>query len=670
MDSLPIFSKLDIDTFADRLDNLLDGHLKKIDKILAEISTPTWDNLMYHLDEMSDELEKLWSPVSHIHAVMNSDVLRKCYKECIPKLSAYSSAIGHNKKLYTAISNIDLDRLNPAQRKIVADSIRDFKLSGVALSSKNKQRFEEISTKLSELSNKYDNNLLDAVLDFNFHVTDERKMRGLPEYVVDSAKELAKEKDLPGFVLNLQQPTFVGVVTYAEDRDLRETFYEAYCTRASDKGPSALKFDNTEIMNETLELRSELAKLIGFENYAELSLATKMADSTSQVNDFLADLLAVAHPKAQIEFQELQKFGRDNYQLDEIKPWDIAFLSEKKQQQMFNISQEMLRPYFPVKQVMNGLFSIVNTLYGMSFEKISNADTWHKDVECYRIIDEEKHIRGYIYIDLFSRAHKRGGAWMDSCQSRYKKLDGSIQLPIATLTCNFAKAAANKPAILSHDEVETLFHEFGHCLHHILTKVDYISGSGVHGVEWDAVELPSQFFENWCWDEESIKLLTKHVETGKLLPSSIFKQLKASKNFQSAMGLVRQLEFSIFDFQIHENYSRDDKNFIANTLNNIRKQVSVVPVADYNRFQNGFSHIFAGGYAAGYYSYKWAEVLSCDAFSRFEEEGVFNSKTGRDFLHNILEVGGSIKAAEAFAKFRGREAKVDALLRHSGINNE
>lgn len=666
MHYLPAFSKLDVTKFVLQLEKMLADHLKQIETMLAEITSPTWDNLMYRLDEMSDELEKFWSPFSHLHAVVNSPDLRAAYKECLPKLSVYETAISHNEKLYNAILKIDKERLNDTQTKIVNDALRDFRLSGVALPPVSKKRFEEITTELAKLSNHFETNILDAVQDYNLHITDKEKLRGLPEYVLAGSLALAKEKKLDGWVLNLEQPTFIGVITYAEDRSLRETFYEAYSTRASDKGPSAGKFDNTELMNQILKLRDELAKLLGYENYAELSIATKMVDSTNQVNGFLNDLLKIAHPKAKDEFSELAKFGRDTYNLHEIKPWDVAFLSEKKRQQMFDISQEILRPYFPIDRVMQGLVAILQRLYGMSFKKVDGADTWHADVECYEVLDEQDKIRGYIYLDLFARKNKRGGAWMDSCQTRFKKLNGDIQLPIATLTCNFAKACDDKVAILSHDEVETLFHEFGHCLHHVLTKVDYFSASGIHGVEWDAVELPSQFFENWCWNEESLELLTKHIETGESLPLPLFKKLVASKNFQSAMALMRQLEFSIFDFKIHENYS-NSKTFIKDTLETIRQEVAVVPVASYNRFQHSFSHIFAGGYAAGYYSYKWAEVLACDAFAKFTKEGVFNTNTGHSFLHNILEVGSSIKAADAFFNFMGRAAKIDALLIHSGI---
>ncbi|MDP3562329.1 MAG: M3 family metallopeptidase [Legionellaceae bacterium] len=665
--SLPSFSNLDIDNYVAQLDGVLAKNLLEIATILNNNTSFTWDNLMRPMELMEDELERFWSPLSHLHAVVNSPALRVCYQACLPKLSAYESAIGQNQALYDAVNSLDKSTLSPVQFKIVEDALRDFKLSGVALSLENKRRFEEISAQVSTLSNQFENNILDAVQDFHLHITDEARMAGLPEHAIATAKALAEEKKLPGWLLSLEQPCYVAVVTHAEDRALRETLYEAYCTRASDQGPSAGKFDNTQAMNDLLALRFEAARMLDFANYAELSIATKMAESTKQVNDFLQDLVSHAHHQAVSEFKELQAFARDHYQLNTIEPWDIAYLSEKKQHASFQISQEMLRPYFPLKKVMEGLFTIVNKLYGMTFVKIEDADTWHPDVTCYAVLDEKADHRGYIYIDLFARPHKRGGAWMNSCQSRFKLLNGQAQLAIATLTCNFAKATEKKPPMLSHDEVLTLFHEFGHCLHHVLTQVDYISASGVHGVEWDAVELPSQFFENWCWDQEALTLLTEHVETEESLPAALFNALIASKNFQSAMAMMRQLEFSIFDFRIHEEYTDDDPQFIPKILNDVRKKTTVVPTTPYNRFQHSFSHIFAGGYAAGYYSYKWAEVLSSDAFARFEEEGIFNPKTGRDFLHTILEVGGSCKALPAFVAFRGRMATVDALLRHNGI---
>ncbi|ASQ47291.1 M3 family metallopeptidase [Legionella clemsonensis] len=665
--NLPSFTNIDLDNFVARLDKLLQANLEQIAFILEHTKKFTWDNLMYPLEEMDDKLERFWSPLSHLHAVMNSLPLRECYQACLPKLSAYDAAIGHNHALYEAIKSIDQQPLDNTQKKIIDDTLRDFELSGVALSKEKKARFEVIQTRLSALSNQFENNVLDATQAFSIHVTDEKRLSGLPEHAIHTAHELATEKKLDGWVFNLEFPCYLAIVSYADDRALREEMYHAYVTRASDKGPFAGKFDNTDVMNEILALRHEKAQLLGFSNYAELSLATKMAESTTQVRDFLNDLSSRAYYQAKEEFNKLQAFAEKNYLIKELAPWDIAYFSEKKRQALYAISQEELRPYFPQDKVLSGLFAIAKKLYGMSFDEVNNADIWHADVKCYRISDENQQIRGYVYADLFARPHKRGGAWMDSCQTRRKLADGSLQVPIATLTCNFAKPSANKKATLSHDEVLTLFHEFGHCLHHILTRVDYLSASGINGVEWDAVELPSQFFENWCWEEEALKLLAEHVDTKEPLPKALFDKLLAAKNFQSAMAMMRQLEFSLFDFRIHEEFDASDKDFIAKVLAEVRQQTAVVPRVDYNRFQHSFSHIFGGGYAAGYYSYKWAEVLSSDAFARFEEEGIFNEKTGRDFLHTILEVGGSKKAAEAFAAFRGRAATVDALLRHNGI---
>jgi oligopeptidase A len=455
-------------------------------------------------------------------------------------------------------------------------------------------------------------------------------------------------------------------MTYAEDRALREQMYEAYVTRASDQGPNAGQFDNTALMNEMLTLRQEKASLLGFNNYAELSLATKMAESPQQVMGFMNDLVQRAHQQAKNEFKELAKFAADTYNISPVKPWDAAYLSEKRRKLLFSISQEDLRPYFPHPKVMEGLFAIIKILYGVLLQEVPGVDVWHKDVHCYAVVDDHNQVRGYVYTDLYSRPHKHGGAWMDSLQSRRKLEDGTIQLPIATLTCNFAKSSGSKPALLSHDEVTTLFHEMGHCLHHLLTQVDYLGASGINGVEWDAVELPSQFFENWCWEKNALDLMTAHIDTGEPLPEMYFDRLIAAKNFQSAMAMMRQLEFSLFDFRIHQEYQPKD-SFVSDVLADVRSKTNIIPIAPYNRFQHSFSHIFGGGYSAGYYSYSWAEVLSSDAFSRFEEEGVFNTTTGHDFLKCILEVGGSKPAAEAYKEFRGRPATVDALLRHNGI---
>lgn len=664
---LPQFSHIDVTHFQSHLDAMLKKHLQQVEHLLKDNPHYTWDNLMYPLDDMDDELERFWSPLSHLHGVMDSPELRKCYDACLPLLSAYETAMGHNHELYEAIKSIDKHTLNPIQQKLIADNLRNFELSGVALDKERKKRFEVIQTRLDEITNQFEHNILDATQAFTLHLNDSTRLVGLPEHALNTAKELAVEKGLEGYVLTLEYPCYYAVMTHAEDRSLREEMYHAYITRASDQGPNAGAYDNTPLIQEILALRHEEAQLLGFNNFAELSLATKMAESTNQVIDFMQDLVKRARKQGENEFKQLEQFAAEQFKLDLVKPWDVGYLTEKRRQALFTLSQEDLRPYFPQLKVMHGLFELVKKLYGMSIEEIKGADVWHKDVRCYCIVDEHNNVRGYIYTDLFSRPNKRSGAWMDSLQSRRRLEDGTVQLPIATLTCNFAKATANKPALLSHEEVITLFHEFGHCLHHILTQVDYLGASGINGVEWDAVELPSQFFENWCWEKSGLAVLTAHIDTGEPLPDSLFERLIAAKNFQSAMAMLRQMEFSLFDFRIHKEYVPNQASLVNDILADVRSKTCVVPLVPYNRFPQSFSHIFAGGYAAGYYSYSWAEVLSSDAFSRFEEEGVLNPQTGHDFLHNILEVGSSKKAAEAYKEFRGRPATIDALLRHNGI---
>jgi oligopeptidase A len=665
---LPQFSRIDVAGFKIHLEKMLKEHLERIDDLLKQNHHYTWDNLIYPLDDLEDELERFWSPMSHLHSVMDSKALRECYDSCLPLLSAYEAAIGHNHKLYEAIKSIDRHSLNAVQQKIIDDALRGFELSGVALSKEKKKRFEEIQARLAELSNRFSNNVLDATQAFTVHILDMEALAGMPAHAINTAKELAVEKGLEGYLLTLEYPCFQAVITHAEDRNLREKMYQAYVTRASDVGPSAGTFDNTDLINEILALRHEKAQLLGFNNYAELSLATKMAESTGQVMEFMIDLVDRARKQGGAEFEQLKLFAAEKFNLDPVAPWDVAYLSEKRRQDLFSLSQEDLRPYFQQPKVMQGLFTIVKKLYGMTLEEIPGVDIWHKDVQCYGVIDEHNQVRGYVYTDLFARPNKHSGAWMDSLQSRRKLEDGTIQLPIATLTCNFAKPSGNRPAMLSHDEVVTLFHEFGHCLHHLLTQVDYLSASGINGVEWDAVELPSQFFENWCWEQSALALMTEHVDTGEPLPAELYDRLITAKNFQSAMAMLRQIEFSLFDFRIHQEFDSNRKSFVSDVLSDVRAKTSVLPLVPYNRFQHSFSHIFGGGYAAGYYSYSWAEVLSSDAFSRFEEEGIFNPKTGHDFLKFILQVGGSKKASEAYKEFRGRPATVDALLRHNGIN--
>ena len=668
MTLFPDASTLNLAQFPHQLDALLNMHSARIEALLQPNGPWTWGNLMGPLDEMDDALERIWSPLAHLHAVMNTSALRDCYQACLPKLSAYESAIGHNQALYKAIKTIDQDLLDETQRTILNDTLRDFDLAGVALPLHDQQRFKAISARLSDLSNHFENNILDAENDYQFALVDEARLTGLPPHALHAARDLAEENGLPGWVLTLAYPCYLAVITYADDRALRKTLHYAYSTRASDIGPSGGRFNNTAVIDDILALRHEKATLLGFPHYAARSLATKMAQSPQHVFDFLSDLSHRAHAQAEREFQALQTFAQTHCGLDALAPWDIAYVSQKKKQSEYALTDETLRPYFTLPRVMDGLFQIIHTLYGMTLNEVTDEiNAWHPDVRCYRVQDSEHVIRGYLYLDLFARPHKRGGAWMDSCQGRRKRDNGEIQLPIATLTCNFASPVANKPPSLSHDEVVTLFHEFGHCLQHVLTQVDYLSASGINGVEWDAVELPSQFFENWCWERVPLQQLSAHVDTGEPLSDALFEQLLSSKQFQSAMTMMRQVELALFDFRLHEAYRPGANDVVHSVLTEVRQTTTIVPIAPYNRFQHSFSHIFGGGYAAGYYSYLWAEVLSSDAFARFQEEGIFNINTGRDFLHCILEVGGSRKAVQAYQCFRGRPATIDALLQHHGI---
>ncbi|MDF1827316.1 MAG: M3 family metallopeptidase [Legionellaceae bacterium] len=669
MNTHPNFSKFEPAHFPEQFKSLLKHNLEAIDALVkTNHLAPSWDSLMHPLDDLDDALSNAWSPLAHLNAVMHSPELREAYQACLPELSAYESAVHHNQALFQAIKALDTSTLDATQQKIIADTLRDFELAGVALPHDKQTRFEAINSRLAELSNQFDNNVLDAVAAYSLHITDKAKLAGLPEHAIQRARACAKDKKQEGWLLNLEIPCYLAVITYADDRELRQTMHEAYATRASDVGPNATQFDNTTIISEILALRHEQSQLLGFKDYAEHSLVTKMAETPAHVFDFISDLATRVLPEATREVEALREFAREHCGLTHLEPWDVSYVSQKKKEAEYALNDEALRPYFPLPHVIDGMFGMIQKLYGIYFENITaQTDTWHPDVQVYALRDEEQKLRGYVYMDLFARPNKRGGAWMDSAQSRRKLANGDIQLPIAFLTCNFAKSATYSVPTLSHDEVITLFHEMGHCLHHLLTQVDYLGASGIHGVEWDAVELPSQFFENFCWDPIALKQLSAHVETGQPLPDDLFKALLASKQFQAGLHLIRQLEFAWFDFLLHADYPGEQDNWLTDALNQVRKTTQVLPQASYHRAPQSFSHIFAGGYAAGYYSYLWAEMLSSDAFARFEEDGVFNAETGREFLTSILAVGSSQTAREFFKNFRGRDATPDAFLRHHGI---
>ncbi|MAT66611.1 MAG: oligopeptidase A [Gammaproteobacteria bacterium] len=670
LQGLPPFSRIRPEHVEPAVDRLLEECRATIHRLLDENSVYSWDNLVQPIEDVEDRLDRAWSPVSHMNSVVNSDELRQAYNACLPKLSDYATEMGQNERLFQAFRQIadsdDYKQLDTAQQKVIDNALRDFRLSGVALPPEQRERYRAIMQELSSLTAKFEENLLDATHGWKLNLTDETRLAGLPESAVDLARQTAEREGLEGWVFNLEFPSYYPVLTYADDRELRRELYTAYVTRASDEGPNAGRWDNGPVMERILALRHETAQLLGFDNYAEKSIATKMAQSTDQVLQFLHDLAERALPAARAELDEIRAFARDQHGMDSIEAWDVAYYSEKLREHKYAISQEELKPWFPVTRVIPGMFAVVNRLYGLDIREVEGVDAWHEDVRFYEIRDEGGRLRGQFYLDLYARPHKRGGAWMDECISRRITRDG-LQTPVAYLTCNFTPPVGNKPALLTHDEVITLFHEFGHGLHHMLTQVDYAGVSGISGVAWDAVELPSQFMENWCWERDALDLITGHYESGEKLPGELFERMLAAKNFQSAMMMVRQLEFSIFDFRLHLEYDPDQGGRIYDLLQEVRDQVAVIQPPSFNRFPHSFSHIFAGGYAAGYYSYKWAEVLSADAFSAFEESGIFDRDTGKRFLTSILEQGGSREPMELFVEFRGREPSIDALLRHSGL---
>ncbi|MEN3788377.1 oligopeptidase A [Aeromonas veronii] len=671
MDSLPPFSQIKPEQVQPAVIQAIADCKQKISDVLAQRDPHTWDSLIAPLEEVNDRLSRIWSPVSHLNSVLNSEALREAHDACLPLLSEFQTYVGQHEGLYQAYLALsesdDFPLLSGAQRKEIQNTLRDFRLSGIGLPAEVQQRYGEIQARLSELASRFSNNVLDATQGWHKLVADEAELAGLPDSVRAAARQMAELKGKEGWLFTLDIPSYLPVMMYADNRELRAEMYEAFTTRASDQGPNAGKWDNSTIMSELLTLRRELAQLLGFANYAELSLATKMADKTEQVVSFLTDLAAKSLPQGKAELEEIRAFAAEQHGQSELAAWDLAYYAEKLKQHKFSISDEQLRPYFPASKVVKGLFEVVKRVFGMKVRERLGIDTWHPDVRFYDIFDSEDELRGSFYLDLYAREHKQGGAWMDVCLGRRYRQDGSLQKPVAYLTCNFNGPVDGKPALFTHNEVVTLFHEFGHGIHHMLTRIDVAGVAGINGVAWDAVELPSQFLENWCWESEALAFISGHYETGEPLPADLLEKMLTARNFQAAMQMLRQLEFALFDFRLHQEFDPANPAQLPALLDEVRSQVAVMTPPAFNRFQHSFSHIFAGGYAAGYYSYKWAEVLSADAFSRFEEEGIFNPATGQSFLKNILEKGGSKEPMELFRAFRGREPKVDALLRHSGI---
>ena len=668
---LPPYSAIRPEHVEPAVDQVLADNRAALERILAsQGGAPDWNGLVLALDELHERLSRTWSPVSHLNAVCNSAELRAAYEACLPKLSQYWTELGQNRALYDAWHALAASPAAAgfavAQQTIVKHTLRDFHLSGIDLPAEQQQRYGAIQMRLSELSSRFSNQLLDATQAWTKHITDEAALAGLTDSAKAQMAQAAQAKELDGWLVTLEFPSYYAVMTYADDRALREEVYTAYATRASEQGPNAGQHDNGPLMAEILDLRQELAELLGFRHYGELSLATKMAESTEQVLGFLRDLAVRSKPFAARDLAELREFAAAQG-VSELQSWDVGYFSEKLRQSRYSIAQEQLRAYFPIDKVLSGLFAIVERLFGIQIAELSGFDSWHPDVRLFEIRENGERV-GRFFFDLYARANKRGGAWMDGARDHWRNAAGERISPVANLVCNFTPAVNGQPALLTHDEVTTLFHEFGHGVHHLLTRIDYAGVSGINGVAWDAVELPSQFMENWCWEPEGLALISGHFESGEPLPQELLDKMLAAKNFQSGLGMLRQLEFSLFDFELHA--SHGDGRGVQEVLQAIRDEVAVFQPPRWNRFANSFAHIFAGGYAAGYYSYKWAEVLSADAFSKFEEEGVLNPATGRAFREAILARGGSQEAMQLFVDFRGREPSIDALLRHSGLSEE
>ena len=654
--------------------SLLDALHSTIERLQDDPTPPTWANFVEPIENESERVGRAWGVAAHMHSVMDTPEWREAYNTMLPEVTRFYAELGQNLKLfekYKAIRNgAEFATLSPARQRIIDNELRGFRLSGAELSDEQKPRFQAIQEELASLGAKFSENVLDATNAFAHVVTDQAELAGLPDDVIAAARESAEKAGVEGWKFGLKMPSYLPVMQYADSRSLRETFYRAYSTRAAeiDNGFSKPEWDNGPLIGKLLALRTEEAKMLGYNNYAEVSLVPKMADSTDQVLGFLRELAVKAKPFAEKDLAELQAFAKDELGLDTLQPWDVTYVSEKLRVARYAFSEQEVKEYLPEHKVLQGLFGVVEKLYQINI-KPDSGPVWHPDVRFFRI-ERDGELIGQFYLDLYARDTKKGGAWMDSAITRRRIPDG-IETPVAYLVCNFPGPVGGKPATFSHDDAITLFHEAGHGLHHLLTRIDDLAVSGIHGVEWDAVELPSQFMENFCWEWDVVREMTAHAETGEPLPKELFDKMLAAKNFQSGMGTVRQLEFSLFDLLLHMDFDPSKQSYM-DLLAEVRKEVAVLVPPAWHRFPNSFSHIFAGGYSAGYYSYKWAEVLSADAFAAFEEAAgpagsVLHAETGERFWNEILAVGGSRPALESFKAFRGREPQVDALLRHSGM---
>ena len=663
------FNEPNLSNYSTQLTDLLNEQRQKID-VISQATDNNWATFIHPLEELDNELERFFTPLSHLNSVCNSEQTRSAYNDCIPLITEFSTECGQNQALFKITQQLDqtLETKDQAQTKILERSLRGFKLSGVDLTEEKKKTFQTLSAKLSQLTTKFEENVLDATESWTKNIDSNDELIGLPDYAISAAKEAAKQKDLPGYLLTLHAPCYIAVMQYADNRELRQQMHRAYCTRASEQAQHSQELDNKPVIEEILNTRLALATLLGFKDYAEKSLATKMVDTPEEVLTFLWELVEKSRPQAQQEYQDLTQFAKDELGLDTLEAWDVGYAAEKLKQKYYAISDQELRPYFPAPKVIDGLFTIVAKLFSVEITEVSLQHAWHPDVTCYQI-SYQGEVISHFYFDLYARSGKRGGAWMTDAQNRYRHTNSVLQKPIAFVTCNFPAPIGDQPALLSHDDVICLFHEFGHSLQHMLTEIDHLGASGITGVPWDAVEVCSQFLENWAWQKECMPLISSHFETNEPLPDHLLERMQEARHFQSAMQMIRQLEFSLFDFILHQVFDPTKSNQAQEVLDHIRSKVSVTPTPEYNRFQNSFSHIFAGGYAAGYYSYKWAEVMAADAFSLFLEKGLFDQHTSGSFKRTFLASGGAVEPLDLFIEFRGRKPEIDALLQDCGIRS-
>jgi oligopeptidase A len=670
---LPRFAEFKPELVTPAVDELLGSNRALTAKLLADNTLPTWQNFVQPFEDANEHLSRMWGQVGHLNMVMNGPELREVYNANLPKITQYYAELSQNLELYKKYKAIHdgagYASLNAEQRKVIENELRDFRLGGAELPEDKKARFMALQEEQSELTSKFSDNLLDATNAYICVIEDEKDIFGIPADECQVAAEAAQEAGKKGWLFTLKAPSYGPVMQYAENRALRERMYRGYTTRASEQlvEGAKIELDNTPLMTQILKLRAEQAQMLGFGNYAEYSLASKMADTPAQVAQFLLELAHRAKVFAENDLAELREYAAAQLSLKDLQSWDVGYASEKLREQRYAFSEQEVKQYFPEDAVLSGLFGLVESLFGLNI-KPSTAPVWHDTVRFFDIRDHQGDLIGQFYLDLYARASKRGGAWMDDAITRRRTSKG-IQTPVAYLNCNFASPLGGKPALFTHDEVITLFHEFGHGLHHLLTQVEELGVSGISGVEWDAVELPSQFMENFCWEWDVLLGMTRHADSGSKLPRDLFDKMIAAKNFQSGLQMLRQIEFSLFDLRLHSDFDASGKQTVQQLLDEVRREVAVLVPPPFNRFQNSFGHIFSGGYAAGYYSYKWAEVLSADAYSLFEENGVLDAATGSHFREQILAVGGSRDAMESFKAFRGREPRIEALLRHNGLTS-